>query len=290
MTLDEAYLQCTQQAQNHYENFPVGSRLLPQPQRKYIHAIYAFARTADDFADETVEYLSPAERIALLERWESNLDLALEGKNQEPIFIALREAIEACQLPLQLFRDLVSAFKQDVVKTRYTNFNEVLDYCRRSANPVGRLVLHTFNYRDETLHQLSDFICTGLQLANFWQDVSVDLLKDRIYLPQEDMAEFKIDENQLKNKVTPSEFRQLLKFQVDRTWKIFNQGSALPDLLGRGLKFEIRLTWLGGTEILRKIEACRYNTLQYRPKLDKWDMPKLLLKACFKLGPKNHNT
>lgn len=283
MTLEEAYTQCSRQAQNHYENFPVGSCLLPQPQRKYIHAIYAFARTADDFADETVQYLTIPERIALLERWESNLDLALEGKIQEPIFLALREAIEACQLPVQLFRDLVSAFKQDIIKTRYATFNEVLDYCRRSANPVGRLVLHTFNYRDETLHQLSDFICTGLQLANFWQDVSVDLLKDRIYLPQEDMAKFKTNENQLKTKTTTPEFCQLLKFQVDRTWKIFQQGSALPGLLSRGLKFEIRLTWLGGTEILRKIEACHYNTLQHRPTIKKWDMPRLLLKACFKL-------
>ncbi|MEZ5405792.1 MAG: squalene synthase HpnC [Verrucomicrobiia bacterium] len=283
MTLDEAYLQCSRQAQNHYENFPVGSRLLPQPQRKYIHAVYAFARTADDFADETVQTLTVPERIALLERWENHLDLALEGKNQEPIFIALREAIEKCQLPVQLFRDLVSAFKQDVVKTRYANFDEVLDYCRRSANPVGRLVLHVFNYRDEKLHQLSDKICTGLQLANFWQDVSVDLLKDRIYLPQNDMATFQIDETQLKNNADTPQFRNLLKFQVDRTWQIFNEGKSLPEHLNRGLRFEIRLTWLGGTEILRKIEKINYNTYLQRPTLSKWDMLRLLPKACLKL-------
>ena len=281
MTLEEAYTQCSHQAQNHYENFPVGSHLIPQPQRKYIHAIYAFARTADDFADETVDQLSINQRIALLERWENNLDLALDGKVQESLFLALREAIEKCQLPVQLFRDLISAFKQDVVKTRYTDFNEVLDYCRRSANPVGRLVLHTFNYRDEHLHQLSDSICTGLQLANFWQDISVDLLKDRIYLPQSDMSKFEIDETQLK--VGTTALRKLIKFQVDRTWKIFNEGSSLPEYLTRGLKFEIRLTWLGGTEILRKIEKCNYNTFHYRPTIKKWDMPRLLFKALFKL-------
>ncbi|MBX7157291.1 MAG: squalene synthase HpnC [Verrucomicrobiae bacterium] len=283
MTLEEAYLQCSRQAQDHYENFPVGSRLLPQPQRKYIHAVYAFARTADDFADETVQTLTVPERIELLERWENHLDLALEGKNQESIFIALREAIEKCQLPIQLFRDLISAFKQDIVKTRYTNFDEVLDYCRRSANPVGRLVLHVFNYRDETLHQLSDKICTGLQLANFWQDVSVDLLKDRIYLPKNDMDTFQIDETQLKNNADTPQFRNLLKFQVDRTWQIFNEGKRLPEYLTRGLRFEIRLTWLGGTEILRKIEKINYYTLHQRPTLSKWDILRLLPKACFKL-------
>jgi squalene synthase HpnC len=286
MNLEEAYHQCTRQAQEHYENFPVGSRLLPQPQRRYIHAIYAFARTADDFADETVNILTIPERISLLERWENNLDLVLEKKEnkvQEPIFLALREAIEACQLPVQLFRDLVSAFKQDVVKTRYANFEEVLDYCRRSANPVGRLVLHVFNYRDEMLHRLSDNICSGLQLANFWQDVSVDLLKDRIYLPQEDMSTFHIDETQLKNKTVSTPFRDLLQFQVDRTWRIFNEGKTLPEHLNRGLRFEIRLTWLGGTEILRKIEKINYNTLHQRPTLSKWDMLRLLPRACFKL-------
>ena len=283
MTIDEAYHKCAYQAQQHYENFPVGSRLLPQPQRKYIHAIYAFARTADDFADETVQTLTIPERIALLERWENNLDQALAGKIKEPIFLALREAIESCDLPLQLFRDLVSAFKQDVVKTRYANFSEVLDYCRRSANPVGRLVLHVFNYRDEALHQLSDHICTGLQLANFWQDVSVDLLKDRIYLPQDDLATYHIEEVQLKNKLSDQKFQNLLKFQVDRTWKIFYAGSALPQSLKKGLRFEIRLTWLGGTEILRKIEKIHYHTLHQRPTLAKWDMFRLLPKACFRL-------
>ncbi len=279
MTVEEAYARCAAQARTHYENFPVGSRLLPAAKRKHIHAVYAFARTSDDFADETYGLLSVPQRLELLDRWERQLDLCLEGKSSEPIFAAVREAIRACGLPVQLFRDLLSAFKQDVVKDRYANFGEVLDYCRRSANPVGRLVLHIFDYRDEALHRMSDSICTGLQLANFWQDVRVDILKNRIYLPEDEMARFGVAPAQIAANAFDGRFRELLRFQVNRTWDIFHAGRELPNRLAAGLRLEIKLTWLGGTGILRKIEDLDYNTLQTRPTLSKLDFLRLLARA-----------
>ncbi len=271
MTVNEAYDLCTKQALGHYENFPVGSMWLPKEKRRHIHAVYAFARTADDFADETVKTLSVRDRLALLDRWEKNLDDAVKGNTKEPVFIALKQAIDSCRLPVQLLKDLLDAFRQDVKKTRYQNFDEVLHYCKRSANPVGRLVLHIFDYRDERLHVLSDYICTGLQLANFWQDVSVDIDKDRIYLPQDEMDAGRVTEAQLAARKFSGSYRQLLMNQVNRTQAIFNRGYELPSHLDHGLRLEIKMTWLGGVEILRKIEALDYNTLQTRPKISKWD-------------------
>jgi phytoene synthase len=190
-SLEEAYAYCRRMAEMHYENFPVGSLLIPKARRKYVYSIYAFARTADDFADEGYETtgLTESDRLAALEDWQRRLGDCYAGNADHPVFVALAATIKELNLPDKLLSDLLSAFRQDVTKHRYANFDEVLDYCTRSANPVGRMILLLFNYRDEQLHRLSDHICTALQLANFWQDVSVDIRKDRVYLPEDEMVQ-----------------------------------------------------------------------------------------------------
>jgi len=281
--IKDAFAFCEQMARTHYENFPVGSLLVPKEKRKHVYSIYAFARTADDFADEGYgTATTPSERLRLLEEWEFQLERCYRGIASHPIFIALAETVRELRLPIQLFRDLLSAFKQDVVKTRYADFDEVLDYCRRSANPVGRLVLLLFGYRDESLHALSDSICTALQLANFWQDVAVDLEKNRVYLPQEDLWQFEYNEDELFAREFNQRYADLLKFQVDRTWQLFAAGKPLPKLVQGRLSFELSLTWHGGTRILELIERNGYDTLSQRPKITKWDKIVLLTRTIAK--------
>lgn len=281
--IKDAFAHCEQIARSHYENFPVGSLLVPKNKRKHVYSIYAFARTADDFADEGYgTATTPEERLHLLDEWEFQLESCYRGIASHPIFIALAETVRELQLPLQLFRDLLSAFKQDVVQTRYADFAQVLDYCRRSANPVGRLLLLLFGYRDEHLHRLSDHICTALQLANFWQDVAVDLAKDRVYLPQEDLRQFAYHEEELFARAFNQRYADLLKFQVDRTWQLFQSGQALPQLVRGRLSFELSLTWHGGTRILELIERSGYDTLSQRPRITKWDKLMLCTRAITK--------
>lgn len=277
--LEKAYALCRKQAEHHYENFPVGSFLLPKQQRTWIHAIYAYARTADDFADENIGELTEHQRLELLKRWEDDLDRSLAGEARGTVFVALERAIREARLDVQLLRDLLSAFRQDVTKRRYGNFTEVLDYCRRSANPVGRLVLQVFNYRDEERAALSDHICTALQLTNFWQDISVDIKKDRVYLPLDDMAQFGVGVDDLRHARATTRVKSLIKFQCERTWDFFKKGKPLCNLLDSRLRWEIRMTWLGGTQILRMIRAQDYDTLWKRPTLSKWKMFMLLLRA-----------
>ncbi len=223
--------------------------------------------------------MTPKERLAALDDWERQLCAPPGTPGLHVIFIALHETIRRLDLPMHLFTDLLSAFKQDVVKRRYANFTEVLDYCRRSANPVGRLVLLLHGKREEELHLLADEICTGLQLANFWQDVGVDLEKDRIYLPEDERHSHGVTEEALFARRTDANYRRLLEFQVRRTQEIFDRGAPLTKKLQGFLRLEIRLTWLGGTKILRKIEALDYDTLNHRPKIGKADMAALFLKA-----------
>src|SRR5476649_1790775 len=284
----DAYDACTKLARAHYENFPVG-QLVPRKMQPHVHAVYAFARYADDLADEGYagsaqaqgarDVMTQEERLAALDDWERQLGSPPGTPGIHFIFIALHETIRELDLPPGLFTDLLSAFKQDVVKRRYANFAEVLDYCRRSANPVGRLVLLLHGHREEELHLLADHICTGLQLANFWQDVGVDLEKDRIYLPEDDRKQFGVIEDVLFARLASEKFRKLIKFQVGRTQGIFDQGAPLTKKLRGLLRVEIRLTWLGGTKILRKIEALNYDTLNHRPTVGKADMAALFLKA-----------
>lgn len=292
--IEMAYAFCRRMAEEHYENFPVGSALVPKRLRKHVYSIYAFARTADDFADEgydgkrtstsapgarTSLSATPteSERLAALNDWQQKLECCYDGRADHPIFIALSETVRELDLPIKLFNDLLSAFKQDVVKRRYANFDEVLDYCTLSANPVGRLILLLFGYRDEKLMELSDNICTALQLANFWQDVSVDIRKDRIYLPQDEMQKFGVTVEDLRENRFSERFASLLKFQVDRTWQLFDQGRPLPEMVSGRLKYELRLTWFGGTRILQLIEKLGYDTLNHRPVISSFD--KLLLLA-----------
>ena len=283
-----AYEACTKLARAHYENFPVG-RLVPREMQPHVHAVYAFARYADDLADEGYagsakaqgarDVMTPEERLAALDDWERQLCSPPGTPGLHFIFIALHETIRELDLPRGLFTDLLSAFKQDVVKRRYANFAEVLDYCRRSANPVGRLVLLLHGKREEELHLLADQICTGLQLANFWQDVGVDLEKDRMYLPEDDRSQYGVTEEALFARRADDNYRKLLAFEVARTQEIFDQGAPLTKKLRGLLRLEIRLTWLGGTKILRKIEALDYDTLNHRPTVGKADMALLFLKA-----------
>lgn len=280
-TLEDAYAYCKQMAETHYENFPVGSLLVPKSRRKHVYSIYAFARTADDLADEDYETtgLNEAERLAALNDWQQKLEDCFAGKAEHPVFIALAATVKELNLPIKLLSDLLSAFRQDVVKRRYADFDEVLDYCTRSANPVGRLILLLFNYRDERLHQLSDHICTALQLANFWQDVSVDIRKDRIYLPQDEMARFGVTIDELRESRFSDRYAALLKFQVERTWKIFQSGRPLPEVVSGRLKYELRLTWFGGTRILERIEELGYDTLNRRPTISTFDKLRLLART-----------
>lgn len=280
-SVEDAYVYCQQLAQAHYENFPVGSLLIPKSKRKHVYSIYAFARTADDFADEGYETtgLTEADRLAALGDWQRKLEDAYEDKADHPVFIALAATVKELNLPIKLLSDLLSAFKQDVTKHRYANFEEVLDYCTRSANPVGRLILLLFDYRDEQLHRLSDHICTALQLANFWQDVSVDIGKDRVYLPEDELARFGVSIDDLRQGRFSERYAALLKFQVDRTWEVFKQGRPLPEAVSGRLKYELLLTWFGGTRILERIKELGYDTLNRRPTISTFDKLRILART-----------
>ena len=292
MNLEEAYGHCEYLAKTHYENFPVG-RLVPKAPKPHMFAVYAFARTSDDIADEGYadprvpnphsEAPSESERLEMMHAFQADLEACINGQPGRPehdwIFLPLADTIEKCSLPPQLFRDLLSAFEQDIVKRRYEDYDEVLNYCTRSANPVGRLVLHIHGFHDEKLHRMSDHICTALQLANFWQDVSVDLGKDRIYIPIRNMQRNGVTEDDLFAGHMTEGYMHCMQDMVERAWTQFRSGRDLPRYLNFPLSMEIRLTWLGGTTILKKIEQQNFNTLDQRPKLRKRDLPLLLLYA-----------
>jgi squalene synthase HpnC len=265
-SVEQAYAYCEALTSRHYENFPVGSRLIPKTLRSHVHAIYAFARVADDYADEP-QY-PESTRMALLENWESQLLQCVWRKPLHPVFIALKETIERFDLPPDLLRDLLTAFKLDVVQKRYATFSDLLFYCRHSANPVGRLVLLLFGYRDPDLHALSDHICTALQLTNFWQDLLIDRAKGRIYIPQEDLGRFGYSEADLMGEVYNEAFRSLMRHQVERTRDLFRSGQPLCRKVGKDLRFELSLICQGGLSILKMIERNRFNMFAHRPVLD----------------------
>jgi squalene synthase HpnC len=276
-TLEEAFDYCDRLASSHYENFPVGSRFIPKKLRPYVHSVYAFARIADDFADEP-HYVDNL-RLAFLENWENQLLQCLWRKPQHPVFVALKETIERFDLPVALFQDLLMAFKMDVTTKRRQRFEDLLTYCRYSANPVGQLVLLLFGYRDPELPTLSDAICTALQLANFWQDVAVDE-KDRIYLPLDDMAEFGYREEDLKAHRCNEAFRNLMRHEIARTRELFHRGRPLCDRVGRDLQFELHLVWNGGMTILDRIERADYNVFTCRPTIGLRDKIAVVAKAA----------
>lgn len=268
---------------DHYENFPVASLLLPARYRPAVMAIYAFARTADDFADEGD--LPAAERLRRLDGYRAELDRIGRGEPAtQPLFQRLQQQIAAHGLPLAPFYDLLDAFSQDVVQDRYARYAELLDYCRRSANPVGRLLLHLFDAATPENLRQADAICSALQLINHWQDVGLDLDKGprgRIYLPQEDLDAFGITEAALKCRVASAEFRALMRFQVERARALMTSGAALGRHLSGRIGIEIRAIIAGGLTILDKIEAAGYDVFHHRPVLRAADWPRLLLRAVF---------
>ena len=267
----------------HYENFPVASVLCPPHLRRPIAAIYGFARTADDLADEGDA--APAQRLADLAAFRTDLEAVVAGQAPSQrwagVFTALQQAIENFRLPVDLLRDLLSAFEQDVVKHCYADQAELNDYCRRSANPVGRLLLHLYGVNDAVSLQQSDAICTALQLANFWQDLSVDLPRGRVYLPADAMRVHQVsDADLLALTVNPNTIKLIASQALNtRTTMLF--GSKLVRKVpGRG-GWELRLVVQGGLRILDKIEALGFNTLQQRPTLGKWDVTVMLWRSLW---------
>jgi len=260
-------------AVGHYENFPVASLLLPAPLRGPIEIIYRFARSADDFADEGDD---PAEvRLRRLNDYRRQL-----AEPREPLLRDVAKIIREHELPVALFADLLDAFSQDVTKKRYADFAEVMAYCRRSANPVGRLLLHLFKRTNDSELRDSDAICSALQLINFWQDVEIDWVKDnRVYLPQDDMARFGVTEQHLGQKICDPAWRALLKFQVDRARELMLSGTGLGRALPGRVGLEIRATIQGGLRILEKIERAGYDVFRRRPTLRALDWPVVLMKA-----------
>ena len=266
----------------HYENFPVASLLLPTRLRQPVEAIYWFARSADDIADEGSA--EPAERLRGLDDYRAQLRAIGDGRPMTDAkfsaqFSELAEVIRRYGLPLQLFFDLLDAFSQDVVKKRYADFEEVLDYCRRSANPVGRLMLHLYGAVTPQNLERSDAICSALQLINFWQDIAIDWKKDRVYLPQEDLQRFGVAEAQIATARCDENWRALLRFQVERSGAMLKSGAPLAlDLPGR-VGYELRMVMQGGARILQKIAARDGDIFRHRPKLHAWDWPLLFGRA-----------
>lgn len=255
---------------DHYENFPVASLLLPAHLRQPIEVIYHFARSADDIADEGDA--TPEERLDGLAAYQAELDRIAAGHLPEtPLFHSLAEVIRRHALPIQLFRDLLDAFAQDVVKKRYADYPELLDYCRRSANPVGRLVLHLFGRTEPEHLEQSDCICSALQLINFWQDVAVDWQKDRVYIPQTDFPQFKLSEDDIATSHWSANWAALMDFEIDRAQALMLRGAPLVHALPGRLGWEIRLTIQGGLRILDKLRTVRGDVFHRRPKLGKWD-------------------
>jgi squalene synthase HpnC len=266
-------------AVGHYENFPVASLLLPAPLRWPVEVIYRFARSADDFADEGSD--PPEIRLAKLNVYQSRLVSIAKGEiPSDPLFHDMAKVIRDHDLPIPLFRDLLEAFAQDVTKKRYADYAEVLDYCRRSANPVGRLLLHLFKQTTDSDLRSADAICSALQLINFWQDVDVDYTKDnRVYLPQDEMARFGVTERHLREKICDRAWQQLMRFQVERARELIVSGQPLGRALPGRIGLEVRATVQGGLRILEKIEAVGYDVFRRRPALRSLDWPFLLLKA-----------
>lgn len=290
--LEAAYLRCGEIARAHYENFPVISRFLKKQMRRPLAAVYAFARGADDLADEGYGPggPSPEERLGALADWEDRLRATcaiprsapahrLEQVCEDAIFLALGDTIWRHDLDPALFVDLLSAFRQDVMVTRYESRHDLIDYCRRSANPVGRIVLAVHGVRDSTSAALSDAICTGLQLANFWQDAGVDNQKNRVYLPREDQARHGVTEADLGAAVASPALRALVLEEARWARAYFESGRPLLDQAPEGLGFHLRLVWHGGMRILELIEAAGGDVLSKRPKLGRGEVARIFFRA-----------
>ena len=275
----EAREYCRRLARSHYENFSVASWFLPERLRQHFFNVYAYCRISDDLGDEVGD---TAASLQLLDQWETELDACYEGHPRHPVFVALAGTVRKFEIPKHEFADLLTAFRQDQSITRYETFNDLLGYCRFSANPVGHLVLYLCGYGDSERQLLSDYTCTALQLANFWQDVSADFAKGRIYLPLEDLRRFRVSEESIRDGENTSAFCEMMKFEVERAREWFNQGTPLIAKVDRALATDIELFSRGGEEILNAIECQHYAVLGRRPTISK--TRKLALVARAALG------
>lgn len=276
-SLAEARAYCRRLATSHYENFSVVTWFLPKHLHDHFYAVYAYCRISDDLGDEAGD---PQKSLRLLDAWEEELNACYQGQARHPVFIALAETVAELNVPKKPFADLLTAFRQDQTVTRYQSFQQLLGYCENSANPVGRLVLYVGGYRDPELHNLSDYTCTALQLANFWQDVTVDYAKGRIYLPLEDLRKFSVSEEQIAARAFGAEFRELMKFEVARARDWFALGLPLASKVDKHLATDIELFTRGGQEILKAIERKDYNVLRSRPVISKSRKLALVLGAA----------
>jgi squalene synthase HpnC len=277
-TLAEAQQYCRHLARTHYENFSVASWFLPQHLRQHFFNIYAYCRISDDLGDEIAD---SAAALQLLDQWEAELNACYFGIPRHPVFVALAETVPRFGIPKQTFADLLIAFRQDQTVTRYPTFNDLLGYCRYSANPVGHLVLYVCGYCDSERQALSDFTCTALQLANFWQDVSVDYAKERIYLPLEDLQRFGVTEADIASQQNTPAFCELMRFEVDRARDWFQRGLPLAQNVDRELAIDIELFSRGGQEILNAIERQGYQVLGRRPVISKSRKLALVARAAW---------
>ncbi len=270
-TVEQSFELCGRLARSHYENFSVATRLVPPLLRRHFYAVYAFCRGVDDLGDE-----ASGDRLSLLDGWKRQLELCYSGVPQHPYFIALQNTIETFDISPDPFLKLIEANRRDQITKRYSTYAQLLDYCDHSANPVGRIVLTVFGYRDSELHSLSDHTCTALQLTNFWQDVSRDYDNGRIYLPQSEMTEFDVTEPMIAGRVATAEFKRLLRFEVARTRDLFRLGAPLVNRVTRTARVDIALFTAGGLAVLRKIERQGYDVLSSRPELSKAQKGRLL--------------
>jgi phytoene synthase len=283
---DLAYDHCRKIASEHYENFPVGSILVPSNKRKYIYSVYAFARYADDIADSpSLEKIEKMRQLGILENELSKIEHNKAEsylKETELIFVALADTVKSLDIPLREFRELLSAFKQDSEGLFYETSDQLIDYSDRSANPIGHIVLNVFGYHKEDageMFQMSDKICTALQLTNFWQDVSEDLKINRVYIPKDYMEKHGYNMDELNVKNENQNFRSMMKDLCEMTAGLFKQGEGLPDLTEGRLKYELKATLNGGRMILRKISDLEYRVLSRRPKLSAFDKFSIILRA-----------
>ena len=277
ISLDGAYSQALNFARTHYENFPIVSILIPKNLRKHIAIIYWFARTADDIADEG--NVSEEIRLEQMSIFESDIKRSLDGNALSSYEKALLNTVNNKKLTHNYFFDLISAFRQDIKKSRYADFNEILNYCNRSANPVGRIILELFDIRDYKANEYSDKICTALQLTNFLQDTMIDYEKGRIYLSKYEMQNYKVSEFMFEQRENNHNLKQLVKYNVDRINAYFEEGKKLLPYLNRTLRTEIKWTILGGKEILEQIKRNDYDILNHRPKLSKVIKAGLLVRS-----------
>jgi len=277
-TLSEAQEYCRRLARTHYENFSVATWFLPQHLRQHFFNVYSYCRISDDLSDEVGD---PRAALQLIDQWEAELNACYVGNPRHPVFVALAETVRKFEIPKQTLVDLLTAFRQDQTITRYPTFNDLLGYCRYSANPVGHLVLYVCGYRDPERQALSDFTCTALQLANFWQDVSVDYAKGRIYLPVEDLQRFRVSEVDIASQQNTLAFCGMMRFEVARAREWFHQGLPLAERVDRALAIDIELFTRGGQAILNAIQRQGYKVLGHRPVISKSRKLALVARAAW---------